>query len=74
VGCRETVRDGYNGFLVSVKDSEVLTAKLKELIENPDMRREMGLNSRKYAEEKFSINDVINTHLEIYGKLVNNNE
>jgi glycosyltransferase involved in cell wall biosynthesis len=73
VGCRETVREGYNGFLVPIRDSEALVARLKSLIDDPIMRQEMGINSRRYAEERFSIEDVIGTHLEIY-RLVMNDE
>jgi glycosyltransferase involved in cell wall biosynthesis len=69
-GCKECVIDGYNGFLVPVKNSAALAEKIRFLIDNPEVRKEMGRNSRLYAEQNFSIEDVINTHLEIYKRLI----
>lgn len=72
IGCKETVTDGYNGFLIPIKDSKTLAEKLKLLIEDGELRKKLGINSRKVAEEKFSIEDVIQTHLSIYKQLFNN--
>lgn len=69
IGCKETVVDGYNGYLVSVKDSDTLAEKLKILFEDEDLRQDMGRNSRKLAERDFSIENVIQKHLEIYNQL-----
>ncbi len=70
IGCRDTVVDGFNGYLVPVRDSVALADKLRILIDNPDMRRQMGANSRIIAERDFSIETVVNKHLEIYRRLV----
>ncbi len=53
VGCRDTVKDGYNGFLVPVKDINVIAEKMICFIENPDKAVEMGINARNFAEENF---------------------
>ena len=52
-GCRETVEDGENGFLVSVFDVENLAAKMIWFIEHPDKIEKMGIISRQMAEENF---------------------
>lgn len=70
VGCRDAVIDGYNGFLIPVKDSKILAAKLEILIENKDLRLKMGANSRQLAEQNFSIKTVVEKHLEIYNLLL----
>lgn len=70
IGCKEAVIDGYNGFLIPIKDSDALADKLEMLIENKELRQIMGINSRKYAEEYFSLNLVIKKHLEIYQELL----
>jgi glycosyltransferase involved in cell wall biosynthesis len=62
VGCRETVRDGYNGFLVPVRDSESLAAAMLRFIDSPDLVTQMGAASREIAEERFDI-DRISTAL-----------
>ena len=66
VGCRDTVENGYNGFIVPPNNSDIIAEKLKLLIDNSELRREMGKNARTYAEKYFSIENVIQKHLEIY--------
>ena len=70
VGCKETVIDGYNGYLIPVKDVDALVEKLDILLSDGELRRKMGCNSRKYAEENFSIDVVIERHLKIYSELI----
>ena len=70
VGCKETVIDGYNGYLIPTKDVDALVEKLDILLSDAKLRQEMGKNSRKYAEENFSIDVVIERHLKIYEELV----
>lgn len=69
IGCKETVVDGYNGYLIPVKDSDILVEKLKILFEDEKLRQNMGKNSRMLAEKDFSIENVILKHLEIYNQL-----
>lgn len=69
IGCKETVVDGYNGYLIPVKDSDTLAERLKILFEDEGLRRNMGRNSRMLAEKDFSIENVIQKHLEIYNQL-----
>lgn len=68
-GCRDTVIDGKTGYLIPIKNSETLADRLKVLFDNKDLRREMGLNARRLAEDKFSLDDVIKAHLKIYDDL-----
>lgn len=70
VGCKETVIDGYNGYLIPTNDVDALVDKLDILLGDAKLRQEMGKNSRKYAEENFSIDVVIERHLKIYEELV----
>lgn len=72
IGCKDTVEDGFNGFLIPIKNSDVLADKLKILIDNKDLRLKMGKNSRKIAERDFSLENVVNKHLEIYNHLISN--
>lgn len=70
IGCKDTVEDGCNGFLIPIKDSQSLASKLKLLIDDPLLRQQMGLNSRRIAERDFSLTDVVAKHLCIYDKLL----
>ena len=71
VGCKETVIDGYNGYLIPTKDVGALVEKLAVLLADAKLRQEMGRNSRAYAEANFSLEEVIKRHLSIYQELLN---
>ena len=70
VGCKETVVDGVNGFLIKPKDVDALTEKLDLLISNTELRQKMGRESRTYAEKSFDIEVVKEGHLSIYDELI----
>lgn len=72
VGCRDTVVDGENGFIIPVKDSVALAASLKKLIENPSLRLEMGKKARAIAVDRFDIKDVVRVHLDVYDSILCN--
>lgn len=54
-GCKDTVKDGENGFLIPPYDSEILAQKMLYFLQNPNEVNRMGKNSRKMAEERFDI-------------------
>lgn len=70
IGCKDTVEDGYNGFLVPIKDSKAVADKLEILLNDEALRKEMGKNSRKIAERDFSLANVIQKHLQIYQEVI----
>lgn len=53
VGCRDTVEDGVNGWLVPPRDARALAAAMRRLIDAPDRIAPMGLASRRLAEQRF---------------------
>jgi glycosyltransferase involved in cell wall biosynthesis len=57
-GCRETVIDGKNGFLVPMRDLGALAAAMERFILQPDLISEMGQASRKIAEERFDVRKI----------------
>lgn len=63
-GCKETVMPGYNGYLVPVQNEEILYQCLITLIEDDELRREMGANSYKYCQEKYDVKRVNQVLLE----------
>lgn len=58
IGTRDTVEDGYNGFLVRLYNSDDIAEKMIYFIENPDMAIKMGENARKYVEEHFDQREI----------------
>jgi glycosyltransferase involved in cell wall biosynthesis len=57
-GCRETVVDGVNGFLVPPRDPAALAAAMIRFIEEPDLVVRMGRESRRIAEQRFDVRKV----------------
>lgn len=70
IGCKDTVDDGVNGFLIPTKNVEALVEKLKLLIDNAELRQKMGKAAREKAEKEFSLDVVIERHLSIYNELI----
>ena len=68
-GCRETVIDGRNGFLVSVKDVDALKSAMEKFIQEPDLISQMGKQSRIIAEEKYDVRKVNRVILQEMGLL-----
>ncbi|EJI1277553.1 TPA: glycosyltransferase family 4 protein [Vibrio vulnificus] len=58
-GCRDTVVDNVNGFLVNKYDSSDLATKMELYLNNPALIKMHGKNSRRLAEERF---DVVNVN------------
>ena len=56
-GCRETVIDQLNGFLVPKKDYLNAASSMKALLDQ-DLRQKMGNESRKYCESKFDVHNI----------------
>lgn len=54
-GCRETVVEGLNGYLVNVKDIEGIKTKMEYLISNPEICKNMGQESEKIARDKYDV-------------------
>lgn len=65
VGCRETVVDGYNGFVLPCGDYEAMAEKCVYMIEHPGELIRMGENSRRLAEERFDQRRINSSLVEI---------
>jgi glycosyltransferase involved in cell wall biosynthesis len=69
-GISDIIEEGINGYLIPQKDSASLAEKIALLIENPSLRRKMGINAREkylkyYTVEHFErrLTEIINkTH------------
>lgn len=63
-GCRETVRDGVNGYLVPARSANDLANAMKRFITNPDSIAEKGRASRQMAESRFDVREINRTVLD----------
>ena len=57
-GCRETVIEGKNGFLVPVRDPAALAEAMMRFVDNPSLTTSMGQRSRQLAEERYDVRRV----------------
>lgn len=72
-GCRETINKGKNGFLIPKGSSEKLAEAMIKMIElSPEARVVMAHESRRFAEQKFDVNNVIDTYKKLTSDILNN--
>lgn len=57
-GCRETVIEGENGYLVPVRSAEKLADVMERFIMQPDLIEKMGQASRRMAEQHFDVHKI----------------
>ena len=67
LGCRQTVEEGTNGFLVPVRDPEALAEAMARFIDQRDLIWQMGRMGRARAEAKFDVRRVNETILAALG-------
>lgn len=66
-GCRETVIDGDNGFLVPAKNIAALRSAMEKFILNPHLIISMGQRSRELAVAKYDVDKVNSVILQAMG-------
>jgi len=57
-GCRETVTDGVNGFMVPARDVEALSEAMLKFVEHPELITTMGRESERMAQEKYDVHQI----------------
>ena len=70
-GCRDVVRDGWNGILVPPRNVQALTGALLSLIDaKEEALGQMGENSRAHVEQHFTLERVTEAYADIYRRLL----
>lgn len=73
-GCRQTVAQAQNGFIVPVKDAQALSLAMEAFCSLPQAeRQEMGKKSRERAVRKFDDAIVVKQYFDIIGRILQNN-
>ena len=57
-GCRATVVDGENGFLVPPRDVKALVAALNRFVDAPGLVEPMGVKGRERVAERYDVRSV----------------
>ena len=65
-GPAEIITDGVDGFLISPKDPNALSTKIINLIENPQIFREMGAAAREKVVKQHRIPSYVSKIMELY--------
>ena len=64
-GCRSTVINGKTGYLLPEKDPEALAEAMIKFIDDPDLIKSMGAAGRKYVTDKYDVNKVNRSMVDI---------
>jgi glycosyltransferase involved in cell wall biosynthesis len=57
-GCRQTVQEDKNGFLVPVRAPSALATAMRRFIENPQLLEPMAECSRRLAEQNYDVHEI----------------
>lgn len=69
-GIRNTIRDGYNGFLVDPSSPEEFAEAILKLLKDKEKCSEIGHNAYKVILEEYSWEAIARRHLEFYEKFM----
>lgn len=69
-GCREAIIPNETGVLIRPKDPHALIEKLNYLLANRSLCSEMGRKGRALAENHYSLEKVVKTHIKVYTDLL----
>jgi glycosyltransferase involved in cell wall biosynthesis len=69
-GCRDIVKAGVNGLLVPVREVQALADALRQVIDNPGLRRRFGVAGRERALVEFDFSIVLKQTLKTYERLL----
>jgi glycosyltransferase involved in cell wall biosynthesis len=67
---REAVIEGETGILVPPDDSERLTGALRNLVDRPELRRQLGERGRAVAVERFTAERMVAAYEDLYEQLL----
>uniref|UniRef100_A0A7V0Z7J8 Glycosyltransferase family 1 protein n=1 Tax=candidate division WOR-3 bacterium TaxID=2052148 RepID=A0A7V0Z7J8_UNCW3 len=69
-GIGEVIHDGVTGYLISPGRYNELADRIIFLLKNSEVKIKMGINGKKYAEEKFSLENWIKNIINLYNKIL----
>lgn len=65
-GIPEFVAPGQSGFLVPPGDAPALAKAIKQLLDEPEKARIMGLQGREHVKKHYSIESIVRQHEQLY--------
>lgn len=69
-GIGDIVAEGKTGLLSGIHDTDAFCANLLKLVENEELRRQMGATSSRYVLERFSYQRLVRDMASLYNELL----
>jgi len=69
-GCREIVADGVNGYLVPIRDWQIMANKMEYLLDNADVCEQFGKAGRQKVLDEFDETIVFDKTFHVYEKVL----
>lgn len=73
-GLPEVIKDHETGFMIPPNSPEVLAEKIQELVLNEELRNEFGKNGRKFVEEEYDYDKILDNIISIYDSALRNSK
>jgi len=73
-GIPDIIKDGETGYLVQLEDVDMFEKRLRELLENPEKRRQMGQKGRKDMVENYDSRKIAERIKLVYDKVLNSDK
>lgn len=68
-GCRDVVRDGWNGYLVAPHSPEQLSGRILELLQDRELAASMGARAAALVRSEFNLEVIVERYASLYRQL-----
>jgi glycosyltransferase involved in cell wall biosynthesis len=65
-GIKNIIKDGENGLLFKVSNDRELTIKLKQIIENKELREKLGDNAITHVKNNYNYKTTLSEFIDVY--------
>ncbi len=69
-GCRDVIRDGWNGFLVPPRVPHRLAARILDLLRDRETGRTMAGRAAERVRQEFALGTIVARHAALYAELI----
>ncbi|NQU95235.1 MAG: glycosyltransferase family 4 protein [Candidatus Omnitrophica bacterium] len=69
-GMPEIIQDGITGYVITIKNFEVLASRIIQLLSDERLRRRLGYTGRQIVEKSFTKEIVTRSTIDIYKRLI----
>lgn len=69
-GCRDVVRDGWNGFLVPVRTPRLLADRILDMVRDREAAKTMAARAALSVRQKFGLTAIVARYAELYAQVL----